>query len=316
MTPGYSFDHVTGYSTCASTTGIVGNIQRFCLHDGPGLRTVVFLKGCPLRCTWCANPELQQVQGEVSYSIDKCLHCQRCVQVCPVKALEPDGRAIRVDQSRCTMCGECFQTCPTQSLVPVGKAKRADRIIDLVLKDRAIYDNSGGGMTLSGGEPTVQIDFTFALLWLAKFHNLATAVETCGYASWDRFARILQITDVFLYDLKHIDERIHREGTGVGNEIIMENLERLLREHGGVVVRVPVIPGFNYEKKAVQSIIEYVISLKGTEVHLLPYHELGLKKYEKLGRTYELPKGSKVDEEELASWIACFQGQIEIKIGG
>ena len=313
----YFYNNIELYRKVANTVGIVGNIQRFCIHDGPGVRTVVFLKGCFLRCRWCSNPELQELNPEIVYSVDKCIHCHRCVSVCPANALKHKNNKIEVDREKCTMCGKCFAVCYAQALSQVGEEKTAGEVIDSVLKDQDIYDSSGGGITISGGEPTLQIDFTYALLWLAKFHNLSTAVETCGYSSWECLSRLLPVTDLFLFDLKQLDSSVHQKLTGVDNHIILENLKKLAKkEPQKVVVRIPVIPGLNYQEDDIQSMLRFALYHNLSEVNLLPYHELGTKKYYKLDRQYLLEKGQKISEERLSKWIEPYNDKLKIKIGG
>jgi pyruvate formate lyase activating enzyme len=270
----------------------VFDIQRFSVHDGPGIRTLVFLKGCPLKCLWCSNPEGQKREPELTYRPSLCIRCGECVTACTRKALELAPAKVAVDPSRCRPCGECVNACRTGALSLAGDELIVDDILSAVERDRVFYGPSGetsGGVTLSGGEPLDQPDFAEALLKGAKAMGLHTAVETCGHVPWPALERILKWTDVALYDLKHMDADVHADLTGVSNQLILENAAKAASTVR-MVVRMPVVPGLTDNTENVDALCEFVAGLAGVkEVHLLPYHRLGLSKYSMLSRTCPLP---------------------------
>jgi pyruvate formate lyase activating enzyme len=299
-----------------ATRGVVTNIQRFCVHDGPGIRTVVFLKGCPLRCRWCSNPETQAREKEILKSKSKCLLCGRCIQVCPRGALSLGEGEIVLNRALCRSCGKCAAICFAGALEVVGELKKADEVMREVMRDLAVFRQSGGGITLSGGEPTYQPEFALALLKLAKNRDIHTAIETCGYTSWENLVRLLPYCDLFLYDLKHLNDGQHRLGTGQSNKLILENLRKLCAHHTDVVVRVPVIPEFNYNYDTLLGMARYAWEAGARTINLLPYHRLGRCKYENLGRVYTQPD-LEVDEAELKEWCAQIEKLgISATVGG
>lgn len=264
--------------------GRIFDIQRFCLHDGPGIRTTVFLQGCPLRCQWCHNPEGQDARPGLLLCRDRCLGCGACRQVCPAGGIGlQDGKAA-VDRARCRRCGACANACPTQALRLVGKEVEAAEVMAEVMRDRIFFATSGGGMTLSGGEPLAQPDFTAALLADAKCAGLRTCIETCGFAPWAAFAALLPVTDLFLYDLKETDPERHQQATGVELAPILANLRRL-HDAGAVIrLRLPVIPGWNDRSSHFQAVDKLHAAMPRLQgVDRLPYHPLGRSKTEQLG---------------------------------
>ncbi len=266
--------------------GWVFDIQRFCLHDGPGLRTTVFLKGCPLRCRWCSNPESQRLKPEMFYNATRCMRCGTCIEACPQALLsraEDGGVAMRRDA--CTACGRCADVCPMGALVRKGTDMTVEEIMRTVLKDRDFYTRSGGGLTVSGGEPFAQKDFLYDLLRAAKSANISTAVETSLHADWADIEPCLPLADHVLFDCKHPDTAAHKEWTGVGLEKIMPNIEALSKSHPEAHLRIPVIPGCNTDAEAAEGFARLISNL-GLTVELLPYHVLGEGKYEMLAREY------------------------------
>lgn len=276
----------------AKPLGNVINIQRYSLHDGPGIRTVVFLKGCPLRCRWCSNPESWRGEQEVYLDPAKCIgvkDCSGCREVCPAQAiLSTDGGPASINRSLCTDCLLCAEVCPSQAAGVYGRMMTVDEVLSVVEQESAFYRRSGGGLTVSGGEATLQGDFTYALLREAKKRRINTALETCGYAPWSAFEQILPHLDHIYYDVKSLDAEKHRSFTGVEPHRIVENL-RLLASHydpGRIVVRTPVIPGFNDREEDIAAIHNLIKSMGISKYELLKYHRFGSVKYELLGKPY------------------------------
>ncbi|HEY3396160.1 MAG TPA: glycyl-radical enzyme activating protein [Armatimonadota bacterium] len=266
-------------------TGIVFDIKRFAIHDGPGIRTTVFLKGCPLHCFWCHNPESQEPDPVLVQYPRNCIGCGVCLQVCPHGALSSVEEHIVVDRARCRNCGTCAQTCYAQALVLLGKELSVEEVLEEVLKDRAFYDNSGGGLTLSGGEPMFQPGFTRELLRQAKAEGLHTALDTSGYARWELYEAVLPYLDLVLFDLKHAQPSTHAVGTCVDNALILDNLRRLAASGMEILVRVPTIPGFNATPAQIRDLAQIVLDLpRPALMELLPYHRLGEGKHAALGQ--------------------------------
>ncbi len=282
-----------------SSGGLVFNIQRFCIHDGPGIRTTVFLKGCPLRCWWCHNPEGQSPEPELSLIPARCVRCGRCVQVCPQQPSEapggngrpagarahsaaaerlPDGSTVPVPPG-CTLCGACVEACPTEARQMVGRRMSVDEVLSEVLKDRIFYDESEGGVTFSGGEPLMQWPFLSGLLRACRAADVHTALDTCGFAPREELLELAALSDLVLYDLKTLDDQLHREHTGFSNAEILDNLEALAQCHPSIWVRVPIVPGLNDTPAELEAMARFVSRLRGVrQVNLLGYHALGAHK--------------------------------------
>ena len=287
-------------------TGRIFDIQRFSLHDGPGIRTTVFLKGCPLRCWWCGNPESISLEPALSYSAERCIACGDCVPACKPGALTRDttGRVV-LNRVRCTRCGQCVKHCDPTALELVGREASVDEVLAVVLRDRQYYQASGGGTTLSGGEPLVQAEFAEALLHAAKVEDLHTAVETSGYGPYDALERLQPLTDLWLYDFKETDPRLHARFTGVWNEQILANLDRLHAAGARIRLRCPMIPGHNARRAHLDGIVALARRLPKLEgVELLPYYDLWRAKLKRFGLTASLPDTVKPpDRATVASWI-------------
>lgn len=285
--------------------GRIFDIQRFSINDGPGIRTTVFLKGCPLRCLWCHNPEGISSEPALSFDPAKCIGCGACLRVCPQQAHRMEGDRHVLDRERCTVCGACAEQCYAGALEIVGREIAAGEAVDEVLRDRPFYQTSGGGMTLSGGEPAYQIDFTMALLSLAKAEGLHNAVETCGFAPAETFDRLLEATDLFLFDLKAGSDERHRELTGVPLRPILAALRRLHDAGATIWLRLPMIPTLNVTDAFFRTIAETVGDLPGIrKVQLLPYHPLGAGKHARLGQTSPMPAELRTpDKEKVQAWL-------------
>jgi pyruvate formate lyase activating enzyme len=283
--------------------GIISDIQRFSIHDGPGIRTLIFLKGCPLSCPWCCNPETQLRDREIVFYDFKCIGCDNCVKACTRSAIIKSEKQ-RIDKNKCDLCGSCIETCPSGALKIIGDMMTTDQIRDLVVKDRVFYEKSGGGVTFSGGEPFVQNEFLNSVLERMKDEGIHTAVETSGYTDWSIIDKLRSKIDLFLYDLKIINPKRHLDITGVDNSPILYNLEKLASIGSNVNVRVPVIPGYTFFKNNINEIFEYTASLKNIKtVHLLPYHGYGKKKYSYSGRTYELESLEPPSEDQIKTLV-------------
>lgn len=225
--------------------GMIFNIQKFSVNDGPGIRTVVFFKGCPLHCAWCANPESQYSEMQVLWNMEKCVRCHHCVEICPKKAITFFSNEIKINPYICNGCQKCIEECPARALQAEGEEKTVQGVLDVVLQDKVFYEESGGGITLSGGEMLYQPDFALQLLLAAKEEGLHTCCETTGFLKTELFAKIIEQVDYILFDMKHWNSKKHKEGTGIYNELILSNMTYAVKVGKKVLPRIPVIPGFN-----------------------------------------------------------------------
>ena len=297
-----------------SETGVIFNIQRFSLHDGPGTRTVLFLKGCPLSCIWCSNPESQNPDAELLYHRNKCILCGSCVKAADSIGIELTGDGIAFD-SDVLDTAAASAACPTGALEMIGQKTTAEDIVKVLMRDSAYFRRSGGGVTLSGGEPAMQAGFCSDVLHRLKQLGVHTAVETCGHRSWEPFYRAVKNASLILYDVKAADPDIHRIAVGTDNELIMENFIKLVPLKN-ITVRIPVIPGFNATDENFKQTAAFILNsgFRG-EVHLLPYHSYGSGKYKAMQQEYPLPDTKPPTEEQLKSWAYNFESEgLAVKI--
>ncbi len=300
-----------------NTKGLVFDIQKFSVHDGPGVRTIVFLKGCPLSCKWCCNPESQSDVPQVMFIAQNCIGCKRCGEVCNNSAID-FNLLNRVDQNKCVHCGKCVEVCFSEALNMAGTVKSVEKILTELSKDNIMYRRSGGGITLSGGEALDQPDFAEELLKGCKLKGFHTAIETSAFTSSTVLDRVSPWLDLIMMDIKHMDSSKHKEYVGQNNEIILENAKIIAQSGKPLIIRIPIITGFNDDEKNIRATAKFVVSLKNVqEVHLLPYHRLGQNKYDYLGCIYKLLelKPSLEEDMEYLKKVVEAEGII-CKIGG
>jgi len=296
-----------------SLRGIVFNIQRYSIQDGPGIRTTVFLKGCPLHCLWCHNPEGQSPKPEIIWWEKRCLGCRECVKACPLNTdIFPP-----VFDLRCDLCGRCLEVCPGKALELAGKEFTVGQLMEEVLKDRIFYDLSEGGATFSGGEPLFQGNFLLEMLQACRRERVHVAVDTSGYASRELVLKVAELADLFLYDLKLMDEEKHLKYTGVSNSLILENISALLRSGKKVIVRFPVIPGINDDDNNIRLMRNFLYPLNVMEIDLIPYHKIAQDKYRRIRRAYPLPSLEPIAQGRLEEIRKFFESFVpKVKIGG
>ena len=299
--------------------GVVFNISRYAIHDGPGIRTTVFLKGCPLQCWWCHNPEGISIKPELSLRLNRCIRCGACVEHCPNHALSimEDGKAMR-DEQKCQLCFECARVCPADAREFVGRRMSVDEVIAEIEKDVAFYDESGGGATFSGGEPLMQPAFLMDLLDACAASGRHRTVDTSGYAAKDNLLEVARRTDLFLYDLKHMDPAIHKKYTGMSNKRILDNLSVLSRRDVAIRIRFPLIPGINDDRDNVEKTGAFLQGLpRIPEVDILPYHAIAGSKYQRFGYTYRLEQIAVPDPGHVREVAGILSGfGLCVTIGG
>lgn len=284
--------------------GIIYNIQRFSIHDGNGIRTIFFMKGCPLECIWCCNPESQSIEPEVLFLRDKCIGCFNCIRSCPYNAME-------IDRDKCKTCGSCSRVCPSNAKRISGRYITVDDVINEAEKDRIFYRHSEGGITFSGGEPTLQHEFVAAAAEKCKHLDIHTAIETCGYNTWENVNKVLEHIDEIFFDIKHMDPEKHKALTGVTNELILDNARRAAALGKKITFRLPLVPGCNDEEENVIATADFIKSVTGDNVfiEILPYHRLGEMKFEWLDRVYELSGTQTPPAEQVDRYNDIFKNK-------
>ena len=290
-----------------SVQGIVFNIQKFSIHDGPGVRTTVFLKGCPLRCRWCSNPESQSFKVQMLYDAKKCVHCGTCVRVCPKQAVRmEESGSVLVNPDRCSSCLACEKSCPGKALTHAGDPKTVEETIEICMQDVDFYEESQGGVTISGGEGMSQPEFTEELVSELKKRGIHTAIETTGYVKEEIFQRLAVQFDLLLFDVKQADREKHRQGTGVYNDLIIRNLRWAKETQLNILPRIPVIPEFNDTLQDAAEIADLLADIGFDKVQLLPFHQMGERKYEFLNREYDMKEKKAYHAEELEEYRKVF----------
>lgn len=308
---------------------LISNIQRYSINDGPGIRTNVFIMGCPLKCPWCHNPECVHASVNIYWKRTLCKQCGLCLSACPRDAIHPpipvdeamkdDSTYHKIDRTKCDMCMKCVEVCPDGALSKVGDTLSIKEVLDEVVRDKPFYINSGGGMTVTGGEPTTQPKYLLELLAKAKELDLHTCLDTSGHCPWEVLESTLNYVDMYLYDLKHMDSREHQKMTEVGNELILENLQRLAEANKALRIRVPVIPGFNDFLKTMMDMAEFLVKLPNPVqgIDLLPFHNWCQDKYRWLGLDWPMSDVESMDPGELEEHKMLIESYgLECTIGG
>jgi pyruvate formate lyase activating enzyme len=296
----------------------VMEIERFAIHDGPGIRTVVFLQGCPLFCPWCANPESQGIKKQLLYVESKCVKCKKCVSHCPKDAIDVVDNRLVFNRDVCGECQICGEVCPQHAIRFSGIPKSIDEILSEVMKDEDYYQESKGGLTISGGEPFVQYEGFLALIKAGKNKGLHIAVETTGNIDINKIIEAEPYIDLFLFDVKHIDKMKLQEVTGADLDKIIKNLAYIAAKNPNkIIMRVPVIPTFNYEDETIEEILEMAAKYHVKEVHLLPYHTLGKNKYDQIGKQYTFVHSKMLDKKALDQYICIGEKKgVKVVVGG
>lgn len=301
---------------------VVFNLVHGSFVDGYGVRTTLFLKGCPLRCAWCCNPEGQNLYPEIKFTASKCDGCAKCLALCPVGAITRHHKdaenIIQLDRILCNNCGECIVVCHAGAISFFGEQMTVDKAFSVLKKDERYYSSSGGGVTIGGGEPTFQPEFTYALMKKCQEHYIHVAIDTCGYTINDLGFRILAEADLLLYDIKGIDKKRHKVYTGVSNDIILSNLKKLSEMGKPIIIRIPLVPDYNDSEQDIRDTAEFLSGLKSVQrIDLIPYHKFGIVKYDQLGLTYGLPETPHNQDENIDKVLKIFLGfSLKTQIGG
>ncbi len=300
----------------------VFNIQKYSIHDGDGIRTTIFFKGCPIRCAWCHNPESQRFGPELLWNQEKCTNCGACVEVCPTHAMKWNGSKVIMDRSLCTQCGKCVEACLNNVRELAGKYYTVEELVEEAEKDQMFYEESGGGVTLSGGEVMAQEPFHLIVELTRRLHEkgIPVAIDTSGFAPWERFEALLPFADVFLYDLKAMDPEKHKRLIGAENNLILDNLRKLSQNGAKVYLRMPLVGGLNTDDEDILPVIQLMQQgVRAERVYLLPYHNTGKSKYARLGRLYDINSVFNVPSPERLEEIAELfrkNGFPNVRIGG
>ena len=299
--------------------GLVLNLERFAIHDGPGIRTLVFMKGCSLKCVWCSTPHSQKASSEILHNELRCKQCGRCVEVCSLGAIIlPEDGYLEIDREVCNVCGQCIEECPNDALELMGKWMTVGELFWEVEKDSPFYRRSNGGVTVGGGEPIMQLDFVTAFLKRCKQSYIHTAIETCGFVKWERFQKMLDYVDLVYLDVKHMDDAAHRELTGVSNQLILENSRRASAMRP-MIIRIPVVPSYNDSDDNILATARFAAGLGENlkRVELLPYHKFGIQIYSRLGREYKLKDVEPPSDDHMKRLKEIVEScGIRAKIGG
>jgi len=277
--------------------GLIFNIQKFSIQDGPGIRTTVFMKGCPLKCPWCSNPEGMSPDPEIMTHDAKCIGCGKCAEACPTGAISFTEQGRLIDRTLCNNCLECANVCPAKAIEAKGELKTVDEVFEVAAQDEPFYRNSGGGITVSGGEALLQWEFTRAFLKRCKEANFHTALDTTAYCKWEHMEKVLEYTDLILFDLKNMDSKKHKEKCGVDNQLILENLEKASKKTK-IWLRLPLIPGYNDSEEDMRRVAELAKRINAEKVSLLPYHEYGRQKYPRVGKEYSFCEADILSPED------------------
>ncbi len=298
---------------------LIFDVKRYAINDGPGIRVTIFFKGCNLNCAWCHNPESIIPTAQKMYSKDKCIGCGTCVEVCPTNVITLTPEGIVTDLELCKLCGKCAEVCPTKATEISGHEESIEEIMNIIERERVFFDQSGGGVTFSGGEPLMHSSFLIKLLDACGERGIHRVVDTTGMAKTETLLDVAKRTDLFLYDLKLIDSERHKKWTGVGNEKILENLKILSESGAAINIRIPLIKGVNDDIENIEGTAKFIASLAGDKkpVNLLPYHNIAQKKYEKLGREWKPDEMAEPTKNEQTEIISLFSNYgLTAQIGG
>ncbi len=298
---------------------LVFDIKRYSINDGPGIRATIFFKGCPLNCLWCHNPESISPQVQKLFTTSKCIRCGECCRVCPVNACRLTPESVVTDNDLCILCGQCAEACPTLAIEMSGRYRSTEELLAIIKKERPFFDQSGGGVTFSGGEPLLYPEFLVEILDACRKQGIHCAIDTSGFVETETLLKVAQYTDLFLYDLKMVDPEKHKRYTGVANRLILENLQALAGEGADIQVRIPLIGGVNDDEGSIVAAAAFVASLPGEKrlVSLLPFHDVAGGKDEKLGQARDLSALYEPDQETLQRVIEVFSGYgLTASVGG
>ncbi len=299
--------------------GLIYDIQKFAIHDGPGIRTLVFMKGCPLKCLWCSTPQTQKSSPDLLYIEVHCNFCHSCVDACPKEAIKisEEGK-IKIDRNLCNTCGECVEICQNEALKIAGDERTVEVLYQEIVKDSPFFRRSDGGVTIGGGEPTMQPEFVSTLLIEFKKTFIHTALETCGYAKWENLEMILEHIDFLYFDIKHMDPLEHKKITGVSNELILENVKKASKMRP-IIIRIPLIPGLNDSEENLLNTAKFAAKLGKNllRIEILPYHKFGTGTYKQLGREYKLEDIEPPSEEYMNKLKKIIEScGVKVQIGG